>query len=277
MNSTPIADVAPQGLEDLVVRYGGDKDIPVDWLTRLHVARPVQNLRAMPASMRFAKRAIDIAGSLAAILVLMPVALAVAIVVKCTSRGPAVYKQVRVGLNLRTGPADRRGEPRTALPTVDGSPAPADRRRTPAFGRPFVLYKFRTMVIDAERDGARLAARDDPRVTRIGRLLRRTRLDEILQFINVLRGEMSLVGPRPERPEFVERLSQDIPGCLDRLGLKPGITGLAQILNGYDDGIESVRRKVALDLLYLQNACVWNDLKILLRTVKVVITGHGAR
>ena len=151
-----------------------------------------------------------------------------------------------------------------------------DRRQEFAYGKPFVLYKFRTMRVDAESQGARLAVPGDPRVTPVGRFLRLTRLDELPQLWNVLRGDMSLVGPRPERPEFIETLSQHIPGYLQRLGLKPGLTGLAQILNGYDNNLAGFRRKVALDLLYLQNCCLWNDLKILWRTIGVVLTGKGA-
>jgi len=93
---------------------------------------------------------------------------------------------------------------------------------------------------------------------------------------NVLKGEMTLVGPRPERPEFLEKLSEEIPNYLQRLGLPPGLTGVAQIVNGYDNEIESFRRKVAFDLLYLQNCCLWNDLKILFRTIRTVLTGSGA-
>lgn len=153
----------------------------------------------------------------------------------------------------------------------------ADRRIKKNFGRPFVLYKFRSMRVDAERNGAQLAEKDDPRVTRIGRFMRLTRIDELPQLINVLKGDMSLVGPRPERPFFIEQLSDQIPNYLHRLGLKPGVTGVAQVLNGYDNDLESFRRKVAYDLLYLQNCCLWNDLKILVRTITVVLTGHGAR
>ena len=190
-----------------------------------------------------------------------------------TSPGPVLYRQVRTGLNLRRS-RDRRAQ---QLATIQERRAGnSNRRVSPAYGRPFVLYKFRTMRIDAEKDGAQFAVQGDPRVTRIGRILRKSRLDELPQLWNVLRGEMSLVGPRPERPEFVEQLSQEIPNYLVRLGMKPGITGLAQVLNGYDNEVEGFRRKVALDLLYLQNCCFWNDVKILLRTVVVVVTGKGA-
>ena len=132
------------------------------------------------------------------------------------------------------------------------------------------------MRTDAEKHGAQFATNGDPRVTSIGRFLRKTRLDELPQLYNVLKGEMTLVGPRPERPEFMEELSEEIPNYLERLGLKPGLTGPAQVINGYDNNIESFRRKVALDLLYLQNCCLWNDIKILFRTFRVVLTGSDA-
>ncbi len=132
------------------------------------------------------------------------------------------------------------------------------------------------MRIDAEKNGAQFAQKNDSRITPIGRFLRKTRLDELPQLWNVLKGEMTLVGPRPERPEFLEKLSEQVPNYLQRLGLQPGLTGVAQIVNGYDNEIESFRRKVAFDLLYLQNCCLWNDIKILFRTIRTVLTGSGA-
>ena len=132
------------------------------------------------------------------------------------------------------------------------------------------------MKIDAERNGPQFAVKGDTRVTSIGWFLRKTRLDELPQLWNVLRGEMSFVGPRPERPEFIDNLTMEIPNYINRLGLKPGLTGLAQIINGYDNDIESFKRKVNLDLLYLQNCCLRNDIKIMIRTIRVVLTGSGA-
>ena len=220
----------------------------------------------------------DIAGAVTLLVLLSLVMLLTAIAVRLTSRGPIIFKQTRVGLNLRgskKGPDRRQGNTGTAPDGVDRRSG-QDRRELANYGRPFVLYKFRTMRVDAERDGARFATKGDPRVTSIGRIMRKTRLDELPQLWNVLRGEMSLVGPRPERPEFMAELSNDIPNYLDRLGLKPGLTGIAQVINGYDNNLESFRRKVALDLLYLQNCCVWNDVKILFRTIRVVLTGSGA-
>lgn len=145
-------------------------------------------------------------------------------------------------------------------------------------GRVFRLCKFRTMVPDAERTtGAVLAQKNDPRVTRVGRILRRTRLDELPQLLNVLRGEMSLVGPRPERPEFVERWKRLIPYYEIRLLVKPGITGWAQVRGRYDEGPETVWEKLEYDLYYLRNLSPSLDFEILCRTLFVMLLGKGAR
>jgi lipopolysaccharide/colanic/teichoic acid biosynthesis glycosyltransferase len=247
------------------------------WLTRIGTDQPRVNVQDLPRSTVAGKRLLDVVVAAALLLLLAPVMLLVAVLVKLTSRGPVIFQQTRVGLNLRQPGQDRR-QVGTAPPAETGERRQpgTDRRTEFAYGRHFTLYKFRTMRTDAEREGARFAVRGDSRVTPIGRFLRKTRLDELPQLWNVLRGEMSLVGPRPERPEFMQQLSDEIPNYLDRLGLKPGLTGVAQILNGYDNEIESFRRKVAFDLHYLQNCSVWNDVKILVRTVKVVLTGSGA-
>lgn len=250
---------------------------PVWWLTPLHLARPRTDIRCVPEPTRLAKRLLDVFGSAALLVVLLPVMLLVAVLIKLTSPGPIIFRQTRVGLNLRRIGPDRRLR-QDPLPEegADRRIPGSDRRTEFSYGRHFTLYKFRTMRVDAEKEGARFAVKGDSRVTPIGRFLRKTRLDELPQLWNVLRGEMSLVGPRPERPEFIRGLSDEIPGYLDRLGLKPGLTGVAQILNGYDNELESFRRKVAFDRYYLQNCSLVNDLKILLRTVGVVISGSGA-
>lgn len=256
-----------------IAGFAGDERLPdVPWLTRLDLAAPRTNLRCLSPGMRFAKRAMDIVGALLLLSVLWPAMLVAALLVKLTSPGPIVFRQTRVGLNLRSH--DRRRDP--ASPDGDDRRERPDRRQQHAYGRNFVLYKFRSMRTDAERNGAQFAVKGDPRVTPIGRFMRLTRLDELPQLWNVLKGEMSLVGPRPERPEFIEELSEQIPDYLQRLGLKPGLTGVAQIVNGYDNDLESFRRKVAFDVLYLQNCSCWNDFKILLRTIRVVLTGSGA-
>lgn len=265
------------GLGDLVDLYAVAEFLPpADWVTRLSLVRPRRDVRCLSTGTRFWKRALDIVVSLSMLIVLAPVMLTVAVLVKLTSKGPTIFRQQRVGLNLRgSKPQDRRQEA-TELPLGEDRRKAADRRRHGNYGKPFVLYKFRTMCVDAEKNGAQFAQKSDPRVTPIGRFLRKTRLDELPQLWNVLKGEMSLVGPRPERPEFIEKLTAEIPDYVERLGLKPGLTGPAQVINGYDNNIEGFRRKVALDLLYLQNCCLWNDIKILFRTIGVVLTGHGA-
>ncbi|MBX3440800.1 MAG: sugar transferase [Planctomyces sp.] len=263
-----------QHLED-VVEYASSEEIPaVHWLTPLWLDQPRANLRCLSPQLRVAKRIIDVVLSLALLAVLWPVMLMVAIAVRVTSPGPIIFRQTRVGLNLRGG--DDRRNSQTAASAPERRSAGPDRRGNFAYGRHFTLYKFRTMRQDAERHGARFATPGDSRVTPIGRFLRRTRLDELPQLWNILKGEMSLVGPRPERPEFVSQLSQQIPDYLQRLGLKPGLTGVAQIVNGYDNEIEGFRRKVAFDVLYLQNCSLWNDVKILIRTIGTVLSGSGA-
>lgn len=265
-------------LSDIFDQYVADESLPIpSWLTTLHLKQARRNTRSLGEPTRFAKRLTDIAGALVLLILLAPVMLLVAIAVRVTSPGPVIFRQTRVGLNLREKKRDRR-KSRTSPPDgINRRVATTDRRQQITYGKHFTLYKFRTMRVDAEKSGAQFAAKNDPRVTPIGRFLRLTRLDELPQLWNVLRGEMSLVGPRPERPEFMEELSSHVPNYLNRLGLKPGLTGLAQIINGYDADLESFRRKVQFDLLYLQNCCFWNDLKILLRTVKVVLSGSGAR
>lgn len=264
-----------QSLVD-VARYAANIDIPqVWWLTRLHLDRERTDVRCLPSATRVSKRALDVIVAASLLVVLSPVMLMVALMVKLTSRGPIIFQQTRVGLNLRRGD-DRRRKHSDPPENVERRSPGNDRRAEFTYGRHFTLYKFRTMTVDAEKNGAQFAVKGDKRVTSIGWFLRKTRLDELPQLINVLRGEMSLVGPRPERPEFMEELSGQIPHYLDRLGLQPGLTGVAQILNGYDNEIESFRRKVAFDLYYLQNCSAWNDFKILVRTVGVILSGSGA-
>lgn len=261
-----------------VVEYASSVSLPpVPWVTRLRLDQPRVNVQSLSAATRVLKRVMDVVLAIGLLIVLAPVMLLTALAVKLTSPGPVIFRQTRVGLNLRQGRRDRRAQ--NSGPPVDVGERrdpTRDRRRVHSYGRHFTLYKFRTMRVDAEKNGAQFAVKGDPRVTPIGRLLRKTRLDELPQLWNVLKGEMSLVGPRPERPEFIEQLSEQIPDYLARLGLKPGLTGIAQIVNGYDNDLEGFRRKAAYDLLYLQNCCLWNDVKILLRTIRVVLTGSGA-
>ena len=272
--TSEVALATDSDLAAIVADYANSAELPpADWLTRLELERPQMNLRSIDLWTQRAKRAMDVFCAVVMLLLLAPVMLLVALAVRLTSPGPMLFRQIRTGLNLRTS-RDRRAD--AAVTNGNRRQLSNDRRQATCYGKPFVLYKFRTMRIDAEKNGAQFATKGDPRVTSIGRFLRKTRLDELPQLWNVLRGEMSLVGPRPERPEFIEQLSEEVPNYLLRLGIKPGLTGLAQVLNGYDNDIAGFRRKVALDLLYLQNCCFGNDLKILFRTVGVVLTGRGA-
>ena len=232
----------------------------------------IKRERAAAMIGRIGKRAIDVVGSLCGLILTSPLFLILPLLIRIDTRGPVFYTQARVGENQRR--RDRRYHQRVGLP---GDRRRRDRRREDLLGRPFQLIKFRTMREDAEKhSGPVWAAKDDPRVTRVGAILRKTRLDEIPQFINVLRGEMSLVGPRPERPVFVRELSEKIPGYERRLEVKPGITGLAQVEAGYDSSLATVMDKLSWDVQYIDNWSLWLDVKILCRTIKVVFTGKGA-
>ena len=264
-------------LADVVEFYRAPAELEgTEWIKRLKLEAPRRNIRSFSPGYRAVRRFLDIFGSLTILFFAWPFMVVAAVLVRLTSPGPVIFRQERTGVNLRSKRSDRRRNPVVTAPATEDRRASADRRAEPAFGKPFVIYKFRTMRNDAEKDGAQLATKNDPRITPVGNFLRHSRIDELPQLFNVLRGEMALVGPRPERPEFIEELSEAIPGYIDRLGIKPGLTGVAQILNGYDTDLESVERKVSFDLLYLQNCCLWNDIKILVRTIGVVVTGRGA-
>ena len=188
----------------------------------------------------FFKRLFDLAFSLVAFVALFIPMLIIGAVVCATSKGPALYKQERVGLN----------------------------------GKRFTLYKFRSMRIDAEVLGAQWAVDDDPRVTKFGRFMRMTRLDELPQLLNITKGDMSLVGPRPERPVFYDKFAEYIDGFDERLKVVPGLTGLAQISGGYNLKPEE---KVVYDIEYIETRSFWLDLKLIFGTVAVVFSHDGAK
>jgi lipopolysaccharide/colanic/teichoic acid biosynthesis glycosyltransferase len=143
-------------------------------------------------------------------------------------------------------------------------------------GKEFLAIKFRSMIENAEKNGAQWATKNDSRVTRFGRLMRKTRLDEIPQLLNILRGEMSLIGPRPERPEFIQSLSQEIPFYSERLLVKPGLAGWAQLLGpAYGGSKEETLEKLKYDLYYVKNRSLLLDLSIILKTIRVVLGGRG--
>ncbi len=191
-----------------------------------------------------AKRAFDIFVSLAMLLLTLPLMAVTALLIRLDSPGPVLYRQMRVGLH----------------------------------GKPFMLLKFRSMTTDAEAGGKPLwTTQQDPRITRVGSFIRPTRIDELPQLINVLRGEMSLIGPRPERPHFVEQLSRVIPLFRERSYVKPGITGWAQVNFPYGASVEDAREKLAYDLYYVKNRSLLLDALILLSTVRVILFREGAR
>ena len=194
-------------------------------------------------STRMVKRAMDVALAFAGLVLSLPVMALVACAIKLDSKGPALFRQQRVGER----------------------------------GRIFVLNKFRSMTVDAERDGAVWAVARDPRVTRVGRWIRLTRLDELPQFWNVLVGDMSFVGPRPERPEFVGTLQREIPFYMGRHSVKPGITGWAQVRHPYAASVEDSMEKLQYDLYYIKNLSPLLDLVILLSTLQVVLFARGSR
>lgn len=207
-----------------------------------------------------ARRALNIAVAGIGLLLVTPLMCLIAVLIKLTSRGPVLYTQTRVGI-------DRRG-------VRDG---PSNHRRTDdQGGKPFTIYKFRTMYAADTRTAPEVwATHDDPRVTPVGRVLRKYRLDELPQFLNVLRGDMNVVGPRPEQPKIFARLRDQVPGYQGRQQVPPGITGWAQVNQRYDTSIDDVRRKVSLDLEYVARRSVFEDLRILARTVPVVLNKGG--
>ncbi len=240
------------------------------WLKQLGLPSERKNIRCLRFRTRLAKRFADIVVATGLLIVTAPILCLAALLIKLSSRGPIIFTQTRVGLNTRSSHLGADNS------KADATSCPNCRRRDQNYGRPFTIYKLRTMHLQADALGPSQAQHGDSRVIPVGRLFRRMRIDELPQLINVLRGEMSMVGPRPECIEYMEELSCKIPGYLQRLGLKPGLTGIAQIEGGYANDLPSYRRKVAYDLLYLQNCSLWNDLRIMLRTVRVVFTGFGA-
>ena len=231
----------------------------------------IEETRLNSAGARFIKRSCDIIGSLIGLVLILPFWLIIAILIKLDTSGPIFYTQPRVGKN------HRESSRRKNLNGGDAESRNRERRRDDLFGETFQVIKFRTMINNAEKDsGPVWASKNDSRITRVGSVLRKLRLDETPQFINVLMGDMSLVGPRPERPTFVRDLSNNINDYALRLQVKPGITGLAQIKGSYDSSPATVVRKLKNDLEYIENWSLWLDIKILFRTIFVVFSGKGA-
>jgi exopolysaccharide biosynthesis polyprenyl glycosylphosphotransferase len=225
--------VVPQLFELSIVGAGTQQ---IDDMLVISIKPPLLSI-----SQQIYKRMFDVIVSTMVIIVASPFLLVLFLLIPLTSKGPALYKQERIGLN----------------------------------GNPYWIYKFRSMIQDAEKGtGPVLATDRDPRITLIGRFIRAVRLDELPQLLNVLKGEMSLVGPRPEREYFINQFKQKIPDYSYRLTVKPGITGLAQVVANYTTPVND---KLRFDLLYVRNYSFWLDLKILLQTIRVVLQREQAQ
>jgi exopolysaccharide biosynthesis polyprenyl glycosylphosphotransferase len=231
----PAVVSGPEKLEVLLGRVPVELAVQDKWLSRLG------KIRTLSPHYARTKRLIDLAFSLALGLLILPLFPLIALAIKLDSPGSVLYSQERVGLG----------------------------------GRIFRIYKFRTMRQDAEKDGAVWAQAQDARITRVGRFMRLTRFDELPQIWNVIRGDMAVVGPRPERPEFTVMLAQEIPGYDLRHTVKPGLTGWAQVCYRYTSSIRDTRAKVEYDLYYVKHLSIWFDIRILFRTIKVVVGMQG--
>ena len=238
-----------------------------------HLLAPPRSIRVGPLTHRvepdrmqrfgeLVRRNLNVVAAAGLILLTLPLMAVVALLVRLSSPGPVLFTQPRVGVDRRR---DKPGAP------VD------PRRREDHGGRIFLIYKFRTMRTDSGAGDQQVwASPDDPRITPVGRVLRRYRLDELPQLFNVLKGDMNLVGPRPEQPEIFKSLREQIQEYQRRQRVLPGITGLAQVHQRYDQSVDDVRRKVTLDLAYLERVSPMEDLRIMARTVPVVLSGRGA-
>ncbi|MDQ6827685.1 MAG: sugar transferase [Gemmatimonadota bacterium] len=261
--------IAPIDIQPTADRHSGEIEDSIDTAElvaralerRATAAQKVIGLSTIAPRARseLMNRAVNFMLALVALIVLAPVMLVVALAIRLSSPGPVINAQTRVGIDRRRRRAD----------------AIFDRRHSDHGGLVFTIYKFRSMRVDAETKGAVWALPNDPRVTPIGKRLRQLRLDELPQLYNVLKGDMNIVGPRPERPSIFARLREDISDYPLRQRTKPGLTGWAQVNQAYDANMDDVRSKVRYDLEYIQRQSLAEDLKIMLKTVPVVLFRRG--
>ena len=210
-----------------------------EWRTHIYACALVFSRRMMLMYRRI-KRIIGLLISIPSLLLIIPICLIACIFIVIESSGNPIYIQERLGLN----------------------------------GQSFSIYKLRSLYQDAEKNGHKWASKNDTRITKVGRFIRKTRIDELPQIINVIKGEMSIIGPRPERPEFINEFLKDIPNFNERLAVRPGITGWAQVNGGYE---LTPKDKLVYDLFYINHESIKLDFLILLKTIKVMVTGNGSR
>lgn len=243
-------------------RYSGTQETaPTEWVWGRPRGLVLLTARGEAAPSESLRRVLNVVVALVALILALPLMLCIALLVRLTSPGPVFYRQTRVGVDRRRGEGGNW------------------RRQVDYGGKLFTMYKFRTMThVEAGPDAANQvwATPDDPRITPIGRVLRKYRLDELPQLLNVLRGEMNVVGPRPEQPRIFMSLREQVDRYAVRQRVLPGITGWAQVNLPYDRCLDDVRQKVNLDIEYLQRASAVEDMKILARTLPVVLMRKGA-
>ncbi len=245
---------------ELGIPRAGSRLRPLARVEHHFPAKPATDAVVIVSRHEGLRRGLNLLIASAALIAVSPLMLLIAAVVKCTSRGPVFYTQTRVGLDRRARSAAARNL----------------RRSNDLGGRPFRIYKFRTMCVNAEQlTGAVWATRGDPRVTLVGRFLRQYRLDELPQLFNVIKGDMNIVGPRPERPTIFADLRTKVADYAVRQRARPGITGLAQISQQYDSSLDDVRNKVQHDVEYLRRQSLGEDLRIMLKTIPVVLFRRG--